>query len=193
MVLLNPGETIVRQAAATRVNPQGTRDGTLTLTNQRLVFEAEIPGGIGSPAVTRTTIDAPLFRIRNASVPKPLLGKPRLEVELPQQVGLFQVDDADGWYQAIAQARAAAPPPPPGAGIGGGPGMGGGPGRGPGGRPWMGPRGRGMGGWRGPGGGMGGGPGGGGPAAPAVVLRCRYCGNLNPPTATKCESCGAGI
>ncbi|HEY6237723.1 MAG TPA: hypothetical protein VIZ68_00860, partial [Thermoplasmata archaeon] len=132
MVLLNSGETVLRQAAVTRINPQGTRDGTLTLTNQRLIFEAQIPGGLGGPDLTRTTVDAPLFRIRNAAVPKPLLGKPRLEVELPQQVGLFQLDDADGWYQALAQAKAAAPPPPPGAGLG--PGMGPGIGRG------MGPR-----------------------------------------------------
>jgi hypothetical protein len=183
MVLLNAGETILRQAAVTRINPQGSRDGTLTLTNQRLVFEAQIPGGLGSPSITRTTINAPLGIVRNASVPKPLLGASRLEVELPQQVGLFQLDDADGWYQALAQARAAAPPMPPGAGMG--PRMG----------PGMGPR-RGMGPGGGMGGGMRGGMGGGwggAPSAPAVVLRCRYCGNLNPPTATKCESCGAGI
>jgi hypothetical protein len=182
MVLLNPGESVVRQANVVRQNPQGNRAGLLTLTNRRLVFEAQIPQGPGGGPVVRTTIDAPLFRLRNATTAKPMLGRARLEVELPQQVGVFEVDDADAWVAAITQARAAAPPPPPGAmgPMGRGPGpMGRGPGpmgRGPG------PMGRGP----GP---MGRGP----PAAPAVMLRCRYCGLLNQPTESKCTGCGAPI
>ena len=164
MVLLNPREAIVKQATVHRINPQGTREGVLTLTNFRLVFEAHIPQGPLGGGVVRTTIDAPLGRIRNATLSKPALGRARLEIELPQQVGVFQTDDAEGWLQAILEARSTAPADPGGMG-----GSGGRPG--PGGPRW----------------------GGGGGGAPAVVLRCRYCGTLNPPTATKCTSCGAPI
>jgi hypothetical protein len=44
-----------------------------------------------------------------------------------------------------------------------------------------------------PPGGGGGRAGGGAGGAPAVMLRCRYCGTLNQPTVTKCASCGAAI
>ena len=150
MVLLNGGETVLKTATVTRHNPQGSRTGVLTLTNHRLIFEAQIPQGpMGAPMV-RTTIDAPLFRIRNAEVLRSTFGGARLQVELPMQVGVFETPEADAWLQMISQARSAMPRPA--------------------------------------------GPGAAAPAAaPSVVLRCRYCGNLNAPTLTKCTGCGAPI
>lgn len=155
-MLLESGESILKQGPVTRVNPQGNREGVLTVTNQRVVFEAHVPEGPQGQPIVRTTIDAPLHRLRNAETVKPTLGRARLELELPQQRALFETPEADAWLAVVTQARAAAPPPPPGGGGGRGPGRG-------------------------------------GPAAPAVMLRCRYCGSLNPPTVTKCASCGAGI
>ena len=179
MVLLNAGESVVRQGNVVRLNPQGARPGALTLTNRRLIFEAQLPEGpMGGPMV-RTTVDAPLGRIRNALAPAP----DRLQIELPMQVAMFQLSDAPAWLQAITEARSHAPPDaggPMGPGGPGGRGGPGGPGR--------------FGGRGGPGGfpGRGGGPGGPG-MPPAVVLRCRYCGLLNQPTVTKCTGCGAPI
>src|SRR5271170_4458707 len=179
MVLLNPGESVLKQANVTRQNPQGPRPGVLTLTNQRLIFEVQLPAGAGGPA-TRTTIDAPLGRLRNVTVP----GGTQLEIELPMQVGVFEIPDAAAWLQAITEARSHAPPAgPPGGGDRGGPGRlfgRGGPG-GPGGR-------------AGPGG--PGGPGSpagvGGPRRPPpVALPCRYCGHVNEPATAKCTSCEA--
>ncbi|MCI4330691.1 MAG: hypothetical protein L3K19_02445 [Thermoplasmata archaeon] len=156
-MLLNGGEAVLKTGPVTRVNPQGNRDGVLTVTNQRVVFEARVPEGPQGQPIVRTTIDAPLHRLKNALTIKPTLGRARLELELPQQRALFETPEAEVWLGVITQARAAAPPPPAGAG--------GGPGR----------------------------AGGGGGGAPAVMLRCRYCGTLNPPTVTKCSSCGAAI
>lgn len=150
MVLLNAGESVVKQGPVTRINPKGTRDGTLTLTNQRLLFEARVPEGPQGEPIIKTTINAPLRKVKNATVSG--AGNARLEIELPEQRVLFQTPEAQPWLDAIVQARANAPPPVPGAGKGGG-----------------------------------------GGGAPAVVLRCRYCGTLNPPTVGKCTSCGAPI
>ncbi len=173
MVLLNPGESVVKQANVSRQNPQGPRPGVLTLTNQRLIFEVQLPAGAGGPA-TRTTIDAPLGRLRNVAA----TAATRLEIELPMQVGLFEIPDAAGWLQAITEARSHAPAAgPPGVGGRGGPGRLFGRG-GPGGPP-----------------GAGGLFGTGGPGAPAsppaVALPCRYCGHVNEPATAKCSSCGA--
>lgn len=106
MVLLNPGETVVKQANVVRLNPQGTRPGVLTLTNHRLVFEAHVPRGPMGGPIVRTTIDAPLGRIRNAGAP----GATRLQIELPMQVGVFETPEAAAWLQAITEARSHAPP-----------------------------------------------------------------------------------
>jgi hypothetical protein len=157
-MLLDPGEAIVKQGPVTRVNPQGNREGVLTVTNLRVVFEAHVPDGPQGQPIVRTTIDAPLHRLRNALLVKPTLGRARLELELPAQRALFETAEAESWLAVVTQARSSAPPPAPGAGAG-----------------------------------AGGGRGGGGGGAPAVMLRCRYCGTLNPPTVTKCTSCGAGI
>ena len=116
-MLLNAGERVIRQGAVLRINPQENRQGTLTLTDQRLVFEAQVPKGPQGQPIVRTTIDAPLRRIKNAGVVPGADGSPSLEVELPQQRGLFKVPDPNGWLQAIVQARAAAPPPPAGPGA----------------------------------------------------------------------------
>ncbi|MCI4340113.1 MAG: hypothetical protein L3J73_02430 [Thermoplasmata archaeon] len=124
MVLLNPGETVVKEANVVRLNPQGARPGVLTLTTHRLVFEAHVPAGPMGGPIVRTTIDAPLGRIRNAGAP----GGSRLQIELPMQVGIFQTPEAEAWVQAITEARSRAPPGMGGMGGMGGPGGRGGPG-----------------------------------------------------------------
>lgn len=147
-MLLDPGESVVKQGPVRRINPQGTREGLLTLTDRRIVFEAHVPRGPQGEPIVRTTIDAPLRRIRNAELVRPGAGAPRFEVELPAQRALFETAEAEAWLALLVKARAAAPAPLPTGGA---------------------------------------------PAPPAVVLRCRYCGSLNPPTASRCASCGAAI
>jgi hypothetical protein len=161
MLPLNPGEAVVRQATVTRQNPQGARQGELTLTNHRLVFEVHLPPGPQGGGV-RATIDAPLARIRNVSSP----GAGRFQVDLPMQVGIFEAPDAAAWVQAIGEARSHAPHPP---GPPGAPGAHGPPGPGGPGRPNVVSA----------------------PPPPPPPRRCVYCGFPNATVGAKCPQCGA--
>lgn len=179
MAQLFPGETSIRSGPVTLVGPMGPRSGTLTLTNQAMVFEGPGLGPVGPmrPGMGPRFGGRPGFGGRAGFGGGPGYG-PRgpgggagvLRIPLwrcrtaaaangPQGAGVqltllsrelfVQTDDAPGWAAAINQARANAPPPPPGA-----MGPGGGPGR-------------------------------------AAMPRCEYCGQLSQTTATHCESCGA--
>lgn len=171
MANLLPGENLLRTAAVVWVPLQGPpRNGTLTLTNQALLFEGPLPWGGGGPrrpmmmgprrpmmrpgmgprpAMAPGLLRIPLWRCRSASAANGPDG-PGLTVVLLQRQLFFRVSDAEAFAAAITQARALAPPAPPGA--------------------------------------LAGPPGG---AARAAMPRCEYCGQLSAATATTCEHCGA--
>lgn len=179
MPQLQPGENQIRTASVTWVGPPAPRSGTLTLTNQALIWEGPIPpqgGGMrpggpmmrpgfrgpmgpmgrgpgwGGPRMMQNgTLRIGLWRCKGATVvPSPQGGGNLLQLQLLSRVLAFQLPEPEAWAASVTQARATAPPPPPGA--------------------------------------MGGGPGGpGGTAMP----RCEYCDHLSPPGSTKCQSCGA--
>lgn len=176
---LESGESQILTAAVTWIGPPAPRQGTLTLTNQALIFEGPVPAGGGGgggmgrpmmrpgfrgpmggmgprgfgggpPPMVPGTLRIPLWRCRGASVvPAPQGGGNLLQVQLLSRVIAFNLPQPEAWAAAVVQARASAPPPPPGA---------------------MGP---------------GGGPG------PAAMPRCDYCGRLSPAGSPKCANCGA--
>ena len=171
------GESQLRTANVVWAGPEGPRPGTLTLTNQALIFEGPVPQGPpgprpgpfrgppgrfgpprgfgapgpGRPMLAPGVLRIPLWRCRQAVV-RPGPEGNVLEVDLLQRSPIFRLPEPEAWAAAINQARATAPPPPPGA-MGGGPG---GPGRAP-------------------------------------MPRCEYCGNLSPTGSPKCTSCGASF
>jgi hypothetical protein len=165
LVVLQPGETVVRETPVVWVGPPGPRAGTLTLTNRALIFDGPIvvqpPGGAprgpdsGPPQLEQGERRIPLWRCRGATVSQGPAGI-RLEVDFLQWRAFFRTAEPGNWATAINQARATAPPPPPGANLG------------PGGAPGI-------------------------AAARAAMPRCAYCNNLNAPMATHCKSCGAPL
>lgn len=162
MVLLNPGETVVRQEHCR----MESRPGLLLLTNQRLLFEGRLTEGFLTQAFRgprmATLLDAPLHQVSNAHLDRRLLGRPSLRVDLLGKFRTFRVSDAGAWFTAIAAAKqqadhpsswtgqpspvvlqVQAPPPPP-------------------------------------------------PPPPAVVrVRCPYCRTVYDEAAGKCPSCGS--
>ena len=85
------------------------------MTNLRVVFEARVarrgiaPRPLGE---TETQLDASLHELRNVSVRRPRVGRPRLVLELARGRPSFDVLEPDGWVGTIAQAKRALPPPP---------------------------------------------------------------------------------
>jgi len=118
-MLLGHDEVVLRSAYA--VADSGDRSdappkgpGVLYVTNQRLVFEARVSRrGIGRRASgdTESQLDVPLDQIRNVSVRRVRVGRPRLVVEVPHGRPTFDVLEPDGWAGTIAQAKRAYPPP----------------------------------------------------------------------------------
>ncbi|HXW66564.1 MAG TPA: hypothetical protein VEL82_01590 [Thermoplasmata archaeon] len=116
-MLLHPGESRLRSAYAVLEgeSPEGTRGpGVLYLTSHRLVFETTLPRG-GVRAIVRgrettTVLDASLSQVRNLSVRRPRLGRPRLVVELTEGRPAFDLLAPEDWAAAIASAKRSAPP-----------------------------------------------------------------------------------
>lgn len=118
-MLLGHGEVVLRSAYA--VADPGDRSesppngpGVLYVTNQRIVFEARAARrriGRRSLAETETHLDAPLDQLRNVSVRRPRVGRPRLVLEFRHGRPTFDVLDPEGWTSTIAQAKRAFPPP----------------------------------------------------------------------------------
>ncbi|HYB77307.1 MAG TPA: hypothetical protein VEE83_01330 [Thermoplasmata archaeon] len=116
-MLLGHGEVPLRSAYAvadpggpSRERPKGP--GVLYLTNHRLVFEA--PVGRRGSGETDTQFEVSLHELRNVSIRRPRVGRPRLVLETHQGRPSFDVLDPDAWSVMIAQARRALPPPPGG-------------------------------------------------------------------------------
>jgi len=118
-MLLEHGEVVLRSAYAVADPGQPAGEGpkgpgVLYVTNHRIVFEARAPRrGLarrtGSDTVTQ--LDVPLDRLRNVSVRRPRVGRPRLALELPHGRPTFDVLEPDVWAGSIAHARRAYPPP----------------------------------------------------------------------------------
>jgi len=118
-MLLGHGEVVLRSAYAVadpgepaEGGPKGP--GVLYVTNHRIVFEARAPRrGLSrrSSSDTVTQLDVPLDHLRNISVRRPRVGRPRLALELPHGRPTFDVLEPDAWAGSIAQAKRAYPPP----------------------------------------------------------------------------------
>ncbi len=119
-MLLGPGEEILRSEYAVLVEGQAAAaldraTGVLYLTNQRCVFEIRASRGVVRD-LTRgrtpeTLLDASLGTLRNVSVLRPRLGRPRLHIEVHRARLTFDVLDPDAWQRSVAQARRAMAPP----------------------------------------------------------------------------------
>jgi hypothetical protein len=127
-MLLGAHETVVRSAYAVVEGHRqgGRRPGVLYLTSERLLFEA--PGSRGfvrdllSGRDVETLVDEPLASLRNISVRRGRIGRPRLVVDRSSGRSVFDVLEPEAWSRAIAEAHRAAeltrevprPPAPPG-------------------------------------------------------------------------------
>ena len=167
-MILRHGERILLQGMAIW-NPGAVRSpGTLLLTNLRIVFEVSGP----SPY---TAVDIDLARVWNVHIGRTegMFSGRRETLVLETHAGriTFEASEANRWATTIVSAKQATPPPPP-------PGIPPPPGPSPGGPS----------------------PAGSTPpvvvnvhpaAAPKVLTRCRYCGNVYDLASGRCDKCGA--
>lgn len=120
MPLLQPGEAILRSE---RAESGKGRDGSLFLTNRRIIFEGSAADGVVRKMIrgerTVTLLDLQLVQLSNVHGDKPLFGRSVLRIEAAGQNFSFKVGDADAWHAAVMRAHqgAALPPPPPGYGA----------------------------------------------------------------------------
>lgn len=125
-MLVGPGESILRSEYAVLMDGTGPAivrktPGVLYLTNHRCVFETLVSKGVVRDLVQgrdpTVMLDAPLPSLRNLSVQRPRLGKPRILIDTGSTRATFDVLDPEEWFQALAKARQALPSPyatPPG-------------------------------------------------------------------------------
>jgi hypothetical protein len=124
-MLLQGGEGLLRSAYAvldpgSPVAP-GRGPGVLYLTNHRLLFELPESRGAVRDFMggrdTRLAVDVLLHEVRNVTVRRGRLGRPRLVVELPAGRLAFDVLEPDEWVSEVARAKRELPspfvPPPP--------------------------------------------------------------------------------
>jgi hypothetical protein len=123
-MLLGSGEDVLRSEYAVLLEGDGPgtprrSEGILYLTNHRCVYEAKAPRGVVRDFVkgrgTVTVLDASLGQVRNVTVVRPRLGRPRLYLEVQGARLSFDVLEPDAWHRAIADARRSLPSPHPGA------------------------------------------------------------------------------
>ncbi len=113
-MLLGAHETVVRSAYAVLDGHGGDRrrPGVLYLTNERLLFEA--PGSRGfvrdlvSGREVETLVDEPLAGLRNVSVRRGRIGRPRLVVDRANGRSVLDVLEPEAWSHAIAETRRSA-------------------------------------------------------------------------------------
>jgi hypothetical protein len=119
-MLLGGGEEVLRSEYAVLLEgrssaPLPRAEGVLYLTNHRVVFETAPSRGVVRDLVhgreTEMPVDAPLTLLRNVTVLRPRLGRPRLHLEVHRARLTFDVLDPETWRAAIADARQALPPP----------------------------------------------------------------------------------
>ncbi len=119
-MLLGPGESVLRSEYAVLVDGHGPgivrkTAGVLYLTNHRCIFETAVSRGVVRDFVrgrdASIVLDAPLPTLRNLSVQRPRIGKPRILLDTGHAHATFDVLDPDAWYRAMVQARQALPSP----------------------------------------------------------------------------------
>ncbi len=118
-MLLHPEESVRRSAYAVLegddVHDSLRGPGVLYLTTHRLVFESPASRGLvrdlWQGRETRTVLDLALAEVRNASVRRGRLGRPRLVLEIGPQRAAFDVLEPEVWAGAIAVARRSVPAP----------------------------------------------------------------------------------
>jgi len=117
-MLLGHGEVVLRSAYAV-ANPGDRSDGppkgpgVLYATNQRLVFEARAARrrlGMRPLGETEAQLDVSLHEVKDVSVRRPRVGRPRLVLEHSHGRPSFDVLEPEGWAATIAQAKRALPP-----------------------------------------------------------------------------------
>ena len=109
-MLLQSGEQI-SYSEEVETGPGGTKhEGTLYLTNVRLVFERAAGKGPAGPV---TLLNAHLSSVTNVLVHSPRFGRELLAVETKTGTYSFRTKDARVWTDRISSARSQAPPPPP--------------------------------------------------------------------------------
>lgn len=112
-MLLGAHETVVRSAyavlEASASDAPRRRPGVLYLTTERLVFESPGSRGVVRDYVggrdPEILVDEPLSHLRNVSVRRGRVVKPRLVVDRAEHRVVFDVLDPDGWAVAIADGR----------------------------------------------------------------------------------------
>jgi hypothetical protein len=118
-MLLEGGESLVRSAYAIADTSTALGiahgPGVLYLTNHRILFETPASRGavrdfVGGRDV-RMTLHAPLAELRNASVRRGRVVRPRLVLEFAAGHAAFDVLDPDDWVSQIATARREILPP----------------------------------------------------------------------------------
>ncbi|HLN52024.1 MAG TPA: hypothetical protein VK455_08260 [Thermoplasmata archaeon] len=124
-MLLGHGENVLRSAYAVSDGGEGSvppkGPGVLYVTNLRVVFETPMARGIigRRPAgATELRLVASLHELRNVSVHRGRIGRPRLVLDLPHARPSFDVLEPEAWVGTIAQAKRALPAP---SSYGGGP------------------------------------------------------------------------
>lgn len=117
-MLLGHGEVMLRSAYAIAYGEVGSDGppkgpGVLYLTNQRIVFEARVARkriGLRASAETEMQLDASLHELKNVTVRRGRVGRPRLVLELPRGRPSFDVLEPEAWTGTIAQAKRSLPP-----------------------------------------------------------------------------------
>jgi hypothetical protein len=104
--LLGPGEATI---LSERTESGSGRNGILTLTSVRLVFEGRKKQRIVTELVRGeklvTFLDVRLDLISNLHRDKPLIGRATLRVEAAGQGHIYKVKDVEEWVSAISRAR----------------------------------------------------------------------------------------
>lgn len=168
-MLLQPNEQ-VSYSEQVETGAGATRhEGTLYLTNLRMLFEAKIGKG-SSGASAATLMNVHLSYVTNVIVASPMLGRAILQVETTKGVFSFKTKNAQIWSDQIAGARARAPPPPkPPRTAAPPPPV---PGASP--QPVVIHLHQDA-------------------VQPSIFLHCTHCGTLNPVGTSRCTSCGASL
>lgn len=118
-MLLDHGEVLLRSAYAVAYSGQGADrppkgPGVLYLTSQRVIFEAAVGGSriaLRRVRETETQLELSLRALRNVTVRRGRLVRPRLVFETEHGRPSFDVLDPDAWVSMVAQAKRSLPPP----------------------------------------------------------------------------------
>ncbi len=112
-MLLRNGESLLRSAYAVlegeEIPAPARGPGVLYLTNRRLIFESGGKRGFARGKPSPTVIDVSLHDVRDLTLSRRRLGRPRLEIELALGRPQFDLADPDAWAGAISEAKRALP------------------------------------------------------------------------------------